>query len=76
MESPGMVIDTSIFIEFLRAKDKTKTALFLIPDDEQVYISSVTCYELLMGASTPDIIKDIKILTDEIPVLNLLPSGI
>jgi len=69
MESPGMVVDTSIFIEFLRAKDKTKTALFLIRDDEQIYISSVTLYELLMGASTPDKIKDIKILTDEIPVL-------
>jgi predicted nucleic-acid-binding protein len=27
-----MVVDTSIFIEFLRAKDKTKTALFQIPD--------------------------------------------
>ena len=69
MESPGMVVDTSIFIEFLRAKDKTKTALFLIRDDKQIYISSVTLYELLMGASTPDKIKDIKILTDEIPVL-------
>ena len=31
-----MVVDTSIFIEFLRAKDKTKTALFQIPDDEQI----------------------------------------
>jgi tRNA(fMet)-specific endonuclease VapC len=50
MESPGMVVDTSIFIEFLRAKDKTKTALYLIPDDAQIYISSVTLYELLMGA--------------------------
>ena len=47
-----MVIDTSIFIEFLRAKDKTKTALFLIPDDEQIFISSITLYELLMGAYT------------------------
>lgn len=69
MESSGMVVDTSIFIEFLRAKDKTKTALFLIPDDEQIYISSVTLYELLMGASTPDKITDIKMLTDEVPVL-------
>lgn len=69
MESQGMVVDTSIFIEFLRAKDKMKTALFLIPDNEQIYISSVTLYELLMGASTPDKITDIKILTDEIPVL-------
>ena len=32
MERSGMVVDTSIFIEFLRAKDKTKTALFQIPE--------------------------------------------
>lgn len=69
MEYPGMVVDTSIFIEFLRAKDKTKTSLFLIPDDEQIYISSVTYYELLMGASTPDKINDVTILTEGIPIL-------
>ena len=64
-----MVVDTSIFIEFLRAKDKTKTVLFQISDDEQIYISSVTLYELLMGAYTPIKVKDIKILTEDIPVL-------
>jgi len=69
MESSGMVVDTSIFIEFLRAKDKTKTALFLIPNDEQISISAVTYYELLMGAITPVKIADIKILTEGIPIL-------
>ena len=69
MERSGMVVDTSIFIEFLRAKDKTKTVLFQIPDDEQIYISSVTLYELLIGAYTPNKVNDIKILTDDIPVL-------
>ncbi|MDO9581418.1 MAG: type II toxin-antitoxin system VapC family toxin [Bacteroidales bacterium] len=64
-----MVVDTSIFIEFLRAKDKTKTVLFQISDDEQIYISSVTLYELLMGAYTPIKVNDIKILTEDIPVL-------
>jgi len=65
-----MVVDTSIFIEFLRAKDKTKTALFQIPDDELIYVSSVTIYELMIGAYTPEKINDIKILTDDIPVLS------
>jgi len=69
MESSGMVVDTSIFIEFLRAKDKTKTALFQIPEDAQIYISSVTLYELLMGAFSPEKVKDIRILTEDIPVL-------
>ena len=69
MEHSGMVVDTSIFIEYLRAKDKTKTALFQIPDDERIYISAVTLYELLMGAYTIGKVNDIKILTEDIPVL-------
>lgn len=64
-----MVVDTSIFIEFLRSKDKTKTALFQIPDNQQIYISSVTLYELLIGANTPVKINDIKILTEDLHVL-------
>ena len=69
MESSGMVVDTSIFIDFLRAKDKTKTALFQIPDATQISISSVTLYELLMGAYSPDKVNDIEILTEDLPVL-------
>ena len=64
-----MVVDTSIFIDFLRAKDKTKTVLFQIPDETHIYISSVTLYELLMGAYSPDKVNDIKILTEDLPVL-------
>lgn len=69
MESTEMVVDTSIFIEYLRAKDKTMTELFLIPDEVRIYISSVTLYELLMGAVTPEKVKDVKILTEDLPVL-------
>ena len=64
-----MVVDTSIFIEFLRAKNKTKTALFLIPETDHIYISSVTLYELLIGANTPDKLNDIKLLTEGLTVL-------
>jgi predicted nucleic acid-binding protein len=69
MERSGMVVDTSIFIEFLRAKDKTKTALFQIAETDHIYISAVTLYELLIGANTPEKVNDIKILTDGLPVL-------
>ncbi len=69
MEHSGMVIDTSIFIEFLRAKNKRNTTLFNIPETNQLYISSVTLYELYMGATTPEKISDIQILTEDIPVL-------
>jgi tRNA(fMet)-specific endonuclease VapC len=64
-----MVIDTSIFIEYLRAKDKKKSNLFAIPDSAQLYMSSVTMYELLMGATDENKQKDIKLLTEDLPVL-------
>jgi len=64
-----LVIDTSIFIEFLRAKVKTKTTLYDIPDNEPLFISSVTLYELLMGATTPEKHHDIDILLSGMEIL-------
>ena len=65
-----MVIDTSIFIEFLRAKDKSKTTLYKLPDKLQLFISSVTLYELYMGATNEEKMNDIKILTNGIAVIS------
>jgi predicted nucleic acid-binding protein len=42
MEDTGMVIDTSVFIEFLRAKNKSETTLFQIPEENQLYKLSAT----------------------------------
>lgn len=64
-----MVVDTSIFIEYLRAKDKKKSTLFAIADSTQLFISSVTMYELLMGAIDENKQKDIRLLTEDLPVL-------
>lgn len=64
-----MVVDSSIFIEYLRAKDKKKSTLFSIPDSTQNFISAVTLYELLMGAIDENKLKDIRLLTEDIPVL-------
>ena len=51
MESSGVVVDTSIFIDYLRARDKKNTDLYKIPNSSIIYISAVTIYELLMGAT-------------------------
>lgn len=64
-----MVIDTSIFIEFLRAKKKKNTTLAKIPLNQQLYISSITLYELLMGATNEQKLKDVQLLVDGITVL-------
>ena len=65
-----MVIDTSIFIEFLRKKDKTDTLLYSISEGSPLTISVITLYELLMGATNTIKKHDIKILTDDLVILD------
>lgn len=64
-----MVVDTSIFIEFLRTTDKKRTTLARLPDAVNHSLSTVTLFELLMGAKTKDHKKDIAILVEEVNVL-------
>ena len=47
MENSKMVVDTTIFIEHLHAKNKIQTTLSRIPDKSEIFISSLTIYELL-----------------------------
>jgi predicted nucleic acid-binding protein len=69
MATNRMVIDTNIFIEHLRAKDKSKTNLMQIPADAELFVSAVTFYELLMGATSEEKEKEVSILIDAIPIL-------
>jgi tRNA(fMet)-specific endonuclease VapC len=67
-----MVIDTCIFIEHLRAKDKLNTTLFKLPE-MQLYISSVVLYELQMGATTKEkegYVRDLTENLTELPFTN------
>jgi predicted nucleic acid-binding protein len=64
-----MVADSSIFIEFLRASDKSKTKLYQLPDNTELYISAVTQYELLMGATDEIKKRDVEILTSPLLIL-------
>jgi predicted nucleic acid-binding protein len=64
-----MVIDTGIFIEHLRAKDKSTTSLYNLSDNLNIFISAVTLYELYMGATTKEKDIDIKILTEDLSIL-------
>lgn len=65
-----MVIDTGIFIEHLRAKDKTKTTLYKIFGEENLSVSTVTLFELLAGANTAQKRKEIFSITDSIQKLD------
>ena len=65
-----MVIDTSVFIEFLRSKDKKDTTLYKLPDNTVYSLSAVTLFELFMGATTVDKKKDISLLTEGLNILS------
>jgi tRNA(fMet)-specific endonuclease VapC len=69
-----MVIDTSIFIEHLRAKDKSATTLYRLINTSNLFISSVSVYELCMGATTPDKEKDIETITAGLSILSFTGS--
>ncbi len=69
MESTGLVIDTGIFIEYLRKPEKSKTVLASLPNDASLFVSAVTVYELMMGATNDQKKKDVEILLDGISIL-------
>lgn len=69
MESTGLVIDTGIFIEYLRKPEKSKTILASLPNDSSLFVSAVTVYELMMGATTDQKKKDVEILLEGISIL-------
>lgn len=64
-----MVIDTNIFIEYLRAKDKTATKLYQLSENPELFISAISLYELYMGANTAAKEQDIRTLTEDIIIL-------
>jgi tRNA(fMet)-specific endonuclease VapC len=66
-----MVIDTSIFIAYLRSKDRTNTALAKLPTETVLYVSSITAFELYSGATDIKKRQDIDTLLQGIFILPL-----
>lgn len=66
-----MVVDSSIFIQHLRAKDKTTTYLSNLPDPSALFVSSVTVFELYCGAVDANKQLDVDVLLSGIIVLPL-----
>ncbi|WP_342088878.1 type II toxin-antitoxin system VapC family toxin [Dyadobacter sp. OTU695] len=69
MENTGLVIDTGIFIDYLRKTEKSKTILASLPNDSSLFVSAVTVYELMMGATNEQKRKDVDTLLEGISVL-------
>jgi tRNA(fMet)-specific endonuclease VapC len=66
-----MVIDTNVFIKHLRAENKSKTLLSQTIQQNSIFITSITLFELWIGATNKQKQEDINKLTNGIPVLNL-----
>lgn len=69
-----MVVDTGIFIAHLRAKEKTKTVLYGVFEREDLYLSPVTLYELMAGATTQTKKEDIFLITSNFQILDFNKS--
>jgi predicted nucleic acid-binding protein len=69
-----MVVDTGIFIDHLRAKEKSKTVLYGIFEREDLYLSSVTLYELMAGATSQIKKEDILLVTSNFRISDFSES--
>lgn len=47
-----MIVDTSVIIQHIRTKDKFSTVFYRYIKQSNIFISSVTSYELYIGATT------------------------
>jgi len=66
-----MVVDTNIFIKHLRAGDKSKTILSELTKQGSFFITSITLFELLIGATNAEKRDDVHKLVSGVPVLTL-----
>jgi tRNA(fMet)-specific endonuclease VapC len=64
-----MVVDTGIFIEYLRSKDKSVTVLKSLSKNATLLTTSVSVYELMMGATSEEKAGYIKKLLDDVIVI-------
>jgi len=64
-----ILIDTDIVIEYLRNKDKSSTQLVKMIRKHDLFLSSISEFELFLGAKTERHRLDLEMLFNEIEVL-------
>lgn len=70
MEHRKVLIDTSVIIDHLRKRDKQKSILFHIADRFDLFVSSITVFELFAGATDERKKKDIENIISTIEVVS------
>ena len=65
----NILIDTDIVIEYLRSKDKSSTKLIKLMEEHDLFLSSISEFELYLGAKTIRHQDDLEILFSEVEVI-------
>ncbi len=55
MEDLGILVDTSILIDFFRKQNKKKSLLYTLQQERTIYISAVTEFEFLAGVKDENV---------------------
>ena len=71
MEDEGIIVDTTILIDFLRKKNKEKTILWKLKEKyENISVSSISVFELYAGATDNKKTKDVQSLLKWLDVID------
>ena len=70
MENERILVDTSIIIDFWRKKNKQKSLLWKLRENHLISISSITEFELLIGANNEEQVQDIYKITKHFKVIS------
>ena len=66
----NILIDTDVVIEYLRSKDKPSTELIkLLQEEHDVFLSSISEFELFLGFKTDRHRNDLEIIFNEVDVI-------
>lgn len=65
----NILIDTDVAIDYLRSREKASTVLVQLYKRHALFLSSITEFELFLGARTEKHFEDLEILFDELDVL-------
>jgi len=64
-----ILIDTDVVIEYLRSKEKSSTELIKLLQKHDVFLSSISEFELYLGAKTERHQRDLEMLFNEVEVI-------
>ena len=64
-----ILIDTDVVIEYLRSKEKSSTELIKLLQKHDLLLSSISEFELYLGAKTKRHQKDLEMIFDEVSVI-------